>query len=269
LSQELASKEEIKIAIKKLLFADLNRTGKDLKVLIEKEFPCYSATERTYQNLKNEVSSDVIALRQGVMEQRWNLGMLTYAGSISMPIPPDAILRILQIKEKANYPITLRRARWIAYLSPLIEKNDLLKDISFQYAALELIADLSGESFSSSEYDIDLIDKSKQPALLRKLAVATRQLDWLTQTKIIAKLTDYEAIPYEEVIFSKGTAYGILKDGRKFKFGNAIAIRYLLKRKGLIGKSKTTDTGDEIITLNRIQLPTQKQLRKLIKDGKK
>ena len=99
------------------------------------------------------------------MEQRWNMGMLTYTGCIPMPIAPVAVLKILQIQKKANYPITLRRARWIAYLSPMIENDNLLKDISFQYAALELIADFSGELFNSSEYDISLIDKSKQPAL--------------------------------------------------------------------------------------------------------
>lgn len=106
------------------------------------------------------------------LERPWHLGTLT-----KNPLPLEGLPRILEIHKAANYPVTVRRAHWIAYLSPFIKDTTWLKTISFSYAILDRHADLSGMEFDSSPYDKLLEGKENYKKLSELLDNAVMRIE--------------------------------------------------------------------------------------------
>ncbi len=256
--------ESIKKIVSKLLYQDLKSTGKELKEQVEKMLDV-DFTERTYQNIKDDVKPFVEKVKNGNLEKLWSVGSLSqYSG---MPvITPESVQRILKVQSIATYPVTIRRARWIAYLHPVIGDDDLLKDISFNYAYAELLADLQGEQFDSAEYDKYLKDKTSQKKLIK--IFSKNDIDADMQNAIISRLTHSElSSPISKIEVRDNRLYAIAQS-RYILAKNIVtsnAYWKVLQNKGFIPKNIEYKDGE--IILNKPFLLTKQQLQNILKDG--
>ena len=262
--------QEIKDALTKIRRRHPNWSIRD----IEKKFPEFfphlkdKAPKRSsiLNYFNNEEKVNLARIEESDIDKLWSIGRsFTYTGNI--PINPEAVKRIIKIQQKANYPITIRKARWISYLSPSIEDDDKLNDISYCYAYLELIADLSGalknKEFDTYEYDKYLVDESQQQEFINKFMTQLSDIDDNTATSILTtgQLTE----PIKEVIFRDKKAYAIYQNS-EIELGSQFLWLNSFKLKKFIPKDYFPSHG-EPVKLSRAFLPARKQLMKLLKEG--
>lgn len=84
------------------------------------------------------------------LEAPWHTGTL-----VKYPLSAEALPHIFKVQAHHQLgKITIRQARWVAHLYPMIKDTDLLNSVSFRYALGEKISQLSGlPLFDASEYD--------------------------------------------------------------------------------------------------------------------
>jgi len=201
------------------------------------------------------------------IDKPWSLGNSFIHYERNIPIYPEAIPRILEIQKTANFPITIRRARWISYLSSSIEDDDALKVISFGYAYLELVADILGSNeFDTSEYDIYLSDKSQRKILIDKFMRLMVSDTDNHKTKAISFLTLNQLTePIREVVFRDKKAYAIYQNS-ELELGPQMPWLGFLKVKKYLPLLYLPLQGVPV-KLPRAFLPTNKQLQKLQKEA--
>ena len=242
----------------------MKSTGKELKEQVEKILDV-DFSERTYQNIKDDVKPFVEKVKNGNLEKLWSVGSLSqYSGT--PVITPESVQRILKVQSIATYPVTIRRARWIAYLDPVIGDDDLLKDISFNYAYAELLADLLGEQFDSSEYDKYLTDKASQKQLIK--IFGKNDIDTDMQNSIISKLTHNElSSPIRKIEVQDNRLYAIAQS-RYILAKNIVTSNVywkVLQNEGFIPKNIEYKEGE--IILDKPLLLTKKQLQNIVNGG--
>ena len=141
-------------------------TGRDLKRNIERSLKRkgldYNFTERTYQNIKAEISPNIGA---STLDKPWDMGSLN-----DNPIPPESVPILLSLqnsKRSEGQPmITVREAKWLSRLYSLGQfvdtSSDRLQSVNTMatwaqaYALREKVCKLAGIDCDTSDLDRDL-----------------------------------------------------------------------------------------------------------------
>jgi hypothetical protein len=266
--------DDVKNEVRKLLFRDPDLRAKELKSEVEKTFLGLNLTERTYSNLKNELLPDVLKVKSSIMEREWSLGVLNVYNGMP-PISPEAIPHINDIQKISKvYKLTVRQARWISYLYPLIKNKELLRGISFFYAHFEIIAEMSSKTFETKEYD-EYLSNNQQKELLDIFMEMADSIDWQIQKTTLFKQTGFTKKEAITLVLLKGDkAFGIRKYESDVELGNRDYVYTFIKKQNLIAK-KYSPTKDEIFLILKLPLimePAFEDKHKVpdmvIKDGK-
>ena len=155
----IATNEDIKSAVFKLLWDDDRLTGKELKALVEKELSGVNLTIRTYQNLKSDTMPRIEAERARNLDIPWHLGTL-----VEHDLPPDAVSLVLAIQAMRRHngkkPLTIRQAHWVSRLSDLFRLKSPPKVLSSLEVLGAWAERYASREFSSkiTETDIDTSD---------------------------------------------------------------------------------------------------------------
>jgi hypothetical protein len=152
--------EEVIHLLRQLLFDNEKLTGKELKSIVEERIKGVNLSVRTYQVLKDNEMSRVKAEKDKRIDVPWSLGTLK-----EHPLPPDAIPLVLEaLNSKAIFGRgpTIRVARWISILYPVIKDKKMLFRLSWYYALHERINSLAGnQDYDTREFDSRLSNPNK------------------------------------------------------------------------------------------------------------